>query len=55
MRSVAEKSKPELLKELHLMTTESMGAQLSKNDVEEMQELALLITKLYQVRQQHEV
>jgi len=37
------------------MTTESMGAPLSKNDVEEMQELALLITKLYQVRQQHEV
>ncbi|KHO50220.1 MAG: nucleolar protein 56 [archaeon GW2011_AR9] len=55
VRSVAEKSKPELLKELHLMTTESMGAPLSKNDVEEMQELALLITKLYQVRQQHEV
>ncbi|MFC1741530.1 NOP5/NOP56 family protein [Nanoarchaeota archaeon] len=48
-----EKSKKELLKEVGVSESESMGAELSKEDLEPMMNLAAQITALYGLREKH--
>ena len=52
---VATKTKKELLKELDIKDSESMGANIKKEDLKEMKLLAQQITTLYQLRDTHEL
>lgn len=51
---VVKRSKSELLKEIRLKASESMGADLRREDVEEMLWLGREILNLYELKQKHE-
>ncbi len=51
---ILAKTRKDLLKELKLKEEESMGAQLQKHDIKEIELLAQEIKNLYQLRKSHE-
>lgn len=51
---ILQKTKKDLLKEIKLKDTESMGADLDKKDLEPIFNLAKKIIELYDLRRQHE-
>lgn len=53
VRIILEKSKPELQKELGILNTESMGADLAEKDVDAMLLLARKLKNIYDLRDAH--
>ncbi len=54
-RLILEKSKDTLLKEIRVNKKDSMGAELSKEDLAEIKELAKEINNMYALRERHKV